>query len=77
MLLYRPNPKEMLGLAQLSRVPSLEALTDVFKAELMTTQSLMVKADMDSQLRQLQGRAQLLQGFLDVLEQARRKDSPL
>lgn len=75
-LLHRPEPKQLLEIAGLMKHHHSQGLIEILKAELVTTQSLLVDTD-EQNVHRLQGRGRLLKDLLQLLQDQAKKDSPL
>lgn len=75
MLLYRPDPKELLSLTRLARGTEGRVLIQVLKAELDVVKERLLVDEANFQL--LQGRGQFLKGMIDLLVTQATKEAPL
>lgn len=73
-MLYRPDQQELLILGQLAKQHHGRALVGVLEAELKVVKLRLVEASDIELVRQLQGRAKLLQEILSLLAEQARKD---
>jgi hypothetical protein len=75
-LLHKPEPKELLEIAQLMKYPNSRCLLDLLESELVTVQNRMLEVD-STDFAKYQGRGKMLKDLLQFLQDQGKRSTPL